>query len=475
MYKMLKKYISVVLAATLCVSAVGCTNSNNNNNSGDASSLGSTTVYTKGVSEIKLSGTFIQSWLCSAWSDERWAEELTMMKGLGMEYIVLGDSATKDTSGSWYSFYPSQLDGLKEGKGSVDTVENALRNCQKFGIKVFVGMGLDENWWDKFIYDSDWFNESNTKYTEIAQELYDLYKKDYGDTFYGWYWVPEIWNADVFNHSSSSRDASITVLANGLDIVLDYLTQLSPEMPMMLSPFANTDLGSADDNYLFWRDLIKEANFREGDILCPMDSVGAGGTKIEYLDKWFEAYSKAVAETGKVEFWANCEDFGYTMNKEACSANWDRFLQQMTIASKYCKKTITFAYAHYYSPYNTIDGFNKTYEDYLKNGKLETEKPSTPENLTVKFENKVAILDWDASTDNMGVSQYNIYRNGKMIENICVGRSDNAVAVPQLDTSTTDWDAKDLFSTDGMITYSVTAVDCAGNESDKAESILKQS
>lgn len=472
MYKFVKKCISAGIVAALCVSAVGCAR---NNNSRATASSSSTTAYTKGASEIKLSGTFIQSWLCSAWSDERWAEELSMLKDLGMEYIVLGDSAVKSTSGTWYKYYPSQLDGLKEANGSVKTVENALRNCQKYGFKVFIGMGLDEKWWDKFVYDPAWLNESNTQYTQIAGELYDLYKSKYGDTFYGWYWNPEIWNAEVFKSTNSSRDTSINALANGLNIVLDYLTKLSPQMPMMLSPFANTSLGSADDNYLFWRDLIKKANFRSGDILCPMDSVGAGGTKVQYLDKWFQAYSQAIKETGKIKFWANCEDFDYSMNKEACSANWNRFLQQMTIVSKYCETTITFAYSHYHSPFNTIDGFNKTYKDYLKNGKLETEKPSTPGNFTVKFENKVAVLNWDASTDNMGVSRYNIYRNGKMIDNICVGRSDNAEAVPKLATSTTDWDAEDLLTTEGMITYNVTAVDCAGNESDKAECIVKQS
>mgnify|MGYP001135227155 CR=1 FL=1 len=52
----------------------------------------------------------------------------------------------------------------------------------------------------------------------------------------------------------------------------------------MFSPFISRSIGSAEDNYLFWRDLISQVSFLEGDILCPMDSVGAGGCPVDYVD-----------------------------------------------------------------------------------------------------------------------------------------------------------------------------------------------
>ena len=150
-----------------------------------------------------------------------------------------------------------------------------------------------------------------------------------------------------------------------------------------------------------------------------------------------------------------------------------RYSKQMEIAAKYCEKTITFAYSHYYSPYNTIPGYDKAYRYYIENGKLETEAPTAPANFTVELQNNAAILNWNESSDNIGVCGYNIYREGKLIENIRAGLSDNVPTAPKIDTSTGDWEAKSILETVGQITYSVTAVDCSGNESEKSTFVLK--
>ena len=461
--KLTVKLISILACGSLLLGLCSC----------GTNELPSDSTDVKGTKQVKLSGTFIQSWLCSTWSDERWALELTNLKDLGMDIVVLGDSAVKSTAGKWTAFYPSELDGLKDGYLGSDTIDNALRNCQKFGFKVFVGMSLDEKWWDKFVYDEEWLYSAMNKCNDIADELYKNYHEKYSDAFYGWYWNPEIWNAEVFKPTSAVREKSIKTLSTGMNICLDHLNELSPDMPFMFSPFANTEIGSADDNYLFWKDLFNSTHFRKFDILCPMDSVGAGGTKIQYLDKWFEAYSKAVTETGKLKFWSNCEDFDYTTANEACTADMGRFSKQMEITSKYCEKIITFAYSHYYSPYNAVEGYNATYKDYIENGRLEQEPPTVPSDFKAEIENNVAVLSWNASTDNLGIAGYNVYRNGNLMETIRAELSNNASVAPEIGTYTTDWDALDLIEKSGNVTYSVAAVDCAGNESEKAEYILK--
>ena len=416
--------------------------------------------------KARVTGTFIQSWLCASWSDERWAQELTALKEIGMKYIVMGDSAVKNKNGKWYSFYPSGLDGLKEGYGGRDAIGNALRNCQKFGFKVFVGISLDELWWDTFVSDPAWLNAAMTKCALIAQELYGLYYKLYPDAFYGWYWPPEIWNHGNFASTSGVRKQSIETLSAGLNIVLDALTKINPKIPMMFSPFVNITLGSARDNYLFWKDLITVTRFRKGDILVPMDSIGGGGCKLEYLDTWTKSYRQAVDETGNVlEFWSSCENFAYSTAGDPISCSVKRFAEQLQTVSKYCSTIITFAYSHYYSPNNTIEGYHNTYAAYAKTGKLETQAPSAPGNAKLTIQNDVAVITWDASTDNMGVAGYNIYRNGKLMENVCVGRRDGAGAVPVLETATTDWDVLTVVNKSGEVVYGIEAFDCAGNVS----------
>ena len=77
---------------------------------------------------------------------------------------------------------------------------------------------------------------------------------------------------------------------------------------------------------------------------------------------------------------------------------------------------ITFSYNHYQSPYNADPGFHKTYLDYLKNGKLEAVPPSTPSKLSASLQSGGGVsLSWSASSDNIGVCGYYLYRDGTKI------------------------------------------------------------
>jgi beta-fructofuranosidase len=51
----------------------------------------------------------------------------------------------------------------------------------------------------------------------------------------------------------------------------------------------------------------------------------------------------------------------------------------------------------------------------VKNGVLESEAPSVPANFKAALENGDVQLSWDASTDNIGVCGYIVYRNGVQI------------------------------------------------------------
>jgi hypothetical protein len=141
----------------------------------------------------------------------------------------------------------------------------------------------------------------------------------------------------------------------------------------------------------------------------------------------------------------------------------DRFKRQMEIVAKYCETTITFAYSHYYSPYNTLESFHNAYSYFVKNGELEQKKPSAPGNVVLRSENNVVVLEWDPASDDLGIAGYNVYRNGKLLENICAKRGDNATKVPEIETSTSDWDAEKL---EGTIAYGISAFDASGNESE---------
>jgi chitodextrinase len=83
-------------------------------------------------------------------------------------------------------------------------------------------------------------------------------------------------------------------------------------------------------------------------------------------------------------------------------------------------------------------------------GPPDTEPPSQPQNLTSPSQTGTTVdLVWDAATDNVGVTHYNIYRDGGFISS---ESSTNHTAVGL--TPATSYD------------FQVSAVDAAGNESD---------
>lgn len=83
----------------------------------------------------------------------------------------------------------------------------------------------------------------------------------------------------------------------------------------------------------------------------------------------------------------------------------------------------------------------------------DTTAPSTPANLTAALTGTTANLAWTASTDNVGVSGYRVTRNGTLLAGTVSGTS-----------------FSDSGLTAGTYTYTVAAVDSAGNTSGASNS-----
>ena len=212
-------------------------------------------------------------------------------------------------------------------------------------------------------------------------------------------------------------------------------------------------------------------NFREQDIFCPQDAVGAGWTIEENLVNVWRMYSDAVKLSGKkIHLWANVENFTSavaksnttgittplaTENTQDVTATLDRLVKQMDIASRYAENIITFSYNHYYSPVYVNPMFHNTYVDYLKNGHvLESEAPTAPTALTFSVDGDGnAVLSWQASTDNFGVAYYRICADGKFLAR-CEYNEDTVTVIKSAQSGTV---------------YGITAYDAAGNASQTAE------
>ncbi|WGD34195.1 endonuclease [Olleya sp. YS] len=88
-------------------------------------------------------------------------------------------------------------------------------------------------------------------------------------------------------------------------------------------------------------------------------------------------------------------------------------------------------------------------EDRFGIGGSDTQAPSVPENLVASgITSSATTLSWAASTDNVGVTGYNVYQNGMFLTVV----------------STTNYNVSGL-TQDTMYDFSVSALDQAGNES----------
>ena len=315
--------------------------------------------------EAKVTGSFIQSWYCADWDGERWAEEAAFMRELGLEYLVLQTTADMDASGNWTAWYPSELPELSDCR-SGGVIEGALRSCREAGIRVFVGLADFAGWWDGAGAAPD-FDAVCGLMTRMQREIYEKYSPEYGDTLFGWYFAPELDNVPAVR-------LSLGKIAEGLSGVLDTATELDPAMPVMMSPFFTeyTDTPSVLATLPMWTSFFEKARFRDGDVFCPQDAVGAGWTKEEHLEKVWKMYRAAVDNAPvELKLWANCEcftsaietssPFGPPANglTENTPAPLDRFERQLDIASKYAERVISFSVNHYYSPFTDPEAYER--------------------------------------------------------------------------------------------------------------------
>lgn len=414
--------------------------------------------------KAEFNGTFLQSWLSSTWSDDQWESEMQYMKDCGIEYLIIQDSANKDlrkNGGSWTVYYDSKLSEFEDAnKSQQDVISSALYHCKKAGIKVFVPLAMFDDFWYEGSLTSQYYEICSLS-AKMAEEIYSNYYKGYEDTFCGWYFTPELNNV-------ITCALNVAGTAKGLNTVLDKLTEIDPSLPLLLSPFyANyTSTGPAVTLTQLVR-LFSLVNFRDGDIFCPQDGVGAGWIDEDDLAKVWSIYSQAVETAdADIKLWANCENFTLafadtvldgvltrpaTENTVAVPSTLDRLVRQMDIASRYAENIISFSFNHYYSPKMSSSMFMETYKDYLANGcVLESQVPTAPDSFEKAENDGSVVLTWDEAEDNFGVAYYRIEKDGKFLTRFETYANYGALSYTDANGSVNS-------------TYTITAFDAAGN------------
>jgi hypothetical protein len=158
--------------------------------------------------QVKISGTFIQTWIVKDWTDEMWEKEFDFLEQAGIKYIVLSPALfhmndEKTVEKHVKTIYPSNIEGTSmfidsEGCRYPDVVEACLKNASKKGMKVFIGLNYSDDWW-KMRRNEIWVYSMMNEGNKVADELWEMYHDRYPDAFYGWYWC---WEVDNFYFST---------------------------------------------------------------------------------------------------------------------------------------------------------------------------------------------------------------------------------------------------------------------------------
>lgn len=360
-------------------------------------------------------GTFIQMYLVANWTDEDWQREFEILKEVGMEYMILSP-AVHSYEGTEWTIYPSNLPGTSLYPGYPDVIEACLRNAEKAGFKVFIGIYSDSDWWKNYGSAPEWLYDRVRFGNQVAQELWDNYAVRYPGTFYGWYWD---WEVDNYNFGKSKAQHT---LATAFNILIDYLDENEMRLPIMFSPFMNHRLGTPEHSRDMWTNVFAQTNFAPGDIFSPQDSVGAGGLNLEVLESYFAALREAVDTKPGLLFWSNAESF---WQPDWSSALLDRFVKQMELVAPYVDNIVTFAYSHYYSPNNVIPGYHEAYGYYVENGVLPDENPQPSSSVQAEIVDDGVRLKWHEADQGNAVG-YLVIRDGRPIHRILRGPTLNA-------------------------------------------------
>jgi chitodextrinase len=370
-----------------------------------------------------------------------WNSELTYMQNACLSQLLLQWSADSSNNSTTY---PTTLAGWHQGTTlGTDGVGDALTGADAKAMSVYVGLQHNAAWFTKHADDVTWLSNEATIANQVADEIWRLYGTH--ASFAGWYLPFEVDN--FYFTTTTSWDNLVTFF----NTVINRLHTISPGKPVIISPFFNTAGGQTTSQWQsMWTYILQRSAI---DVIALQDGVGVGHATAGQLPAWFSATKNAItAGRPATQLWADTE----TLNLDFKPAFIKDVVADMQAVQQYVSNIVSFSYNHYDSPNQVANEYDITYRDYLTTGVVETIPPTVPGAPTATAANSITInLSWGASTDNIGVAGYKLYRNGQFVWT-------------QYSTATTFSDSQ--LNPNTTYSYTVLAFDAAGNFSGQSAS-----
>jgi uncharacterized protein DUF4434/F5/8 type C domain-containing protein len=343
-------------------------------------------------------GSFLQPDLGDSWTPAQWRRELRLMRASCQDTLVLqwtADSLEKT------AVFPPSLAGYRQSSAH-DVVDEALSTADREGIQVWLGLGVNNDWWSKSTYDRAWFQDQVAEAQRIEDDLWRHYRRH--RSLRGFYLPFEAWNAD--EPDAATRATLSTNLGDGLRELAVHAHRTTG-LPVMTAPFFNTTF---TDGLAHWTDMWRTVLARAPiDVLAPQDGVGAGHAQTGELATWFGATRDVIEQTRPAtRLWVDTET--YTI-ADSRPMGINKVLDDMVAVRDAVSGYLSFSFNHYISPQQVNPLYFRTYERWVRAGRRDTAAPAVPGGLSGTGAQAQAVLQWSpAAGDPVG---YRVYRDGQ--------------------------------------------------------------
>ena len=323
-------FIMVIVNMPIAIKVKAATTTNNSNN-----------LYVK--------STFIQSWYCKDWTLERWESEMDMLKNIGVEELIIQETA--DTKNK-ITMYKTSMEGYSSN--STDMVENLLTAADKYNMNVRIGLGFSSDWWVYNANNEEWLKEEMNTNINIFNEINTKYGEH--KSLSSWY-IP--YEFSQFSVSSQDTHYYLNSFLRG---ICNEIKSKTNNETVMISPFYNTNLSP---NYLSqWKDILytifKDSNI---DIVAFQDGYGVHGNTLEDIKNLLTTF-REVLDSLNIKLYANIETFDSQSSGEfsAIPTDINRIKSQIETEAPYVDGIIAFSLCHYQS--KNIEGQKSSYDMY---------------------------------------------------------------------------------------------------------------
>lgn len=280
-----------------------------------------------------LDGSFFQPSLVTNWTETDFSDEYNTMRSVGMNHIIWQwtvDSKQKQ------AYYPTKLLGSQAS--SKDLVGVSLKQAEKKGMKVWLGLNWNDDWFKYYANNEKWLTNEVALNKRIVQELWRLYGNDYGETIAGFYLPMEVDNVHFRDEKKQKR------LAMAYKEIAEAVHNVTGK-PVMTAPFFNPSRGQDAREYAeMWGSILKNAPI---DVIALQDGFGGGYVTTAIIEKWLAALGRQIKNVRPMtQLWSDLETF----TPEFLPASIERVISQINAEQKYITKFTSFSFNHYDSP-----------------------------------------------------------------------------------------------------------------------------